>query len=420
MKRNLKLSGEIADIEQRLSNNELGQTIGQLLHLDRPLQDNPIFFTEIRRAKTLTYASLAKLSEAAASDLADTEVAIDDITLANMVGNELVSEEEATEMSLVMDLARLTGDNLNLIKEVKRTSTMEMVSWSRKEWLPLITSLGGTLPPKENPETYTDKILANIELTYPSQILLTRTLASEQTGRVSRLDTLQPLLDKCERLIDGRKPASIDWSKVTIAEPEDLQRDLVALTDFTNTYRHLGIAELINDKEINLDQKKEAIGKRLQLVETFNSHNPSLDLRLVNFISLEEDTLNWQGISTEHRPLVRKQMMAFQRVLSLAGDTQSRQQLLNKGFDSNRSIASQMLSRFIAESGLSENIARRIYNDARKKTDSIIHSVESIRDTISGGFSNIGMADNTGILRNKLYNDLRGSIRRINAICYPL
>ncbi|MCW5203407.1 hypothetical protein VU12_10755 [Desulfobulbus sp. US4] len=206
LKRNPQLTKDTDNLRMKLKDQ--GATIAQLLHLDTPMQDNPIFSANVRRAKILSYSGLAGMPDKAKNYLADGDLTPDEQVLASMVKDNLVTEQQADELLLVLDLARLTGDNLPLIKKINNrsfNSTRDMISWSRNDWLEKINAAGDALPPNEKPETYADNILANIEQTYPSQTLLVRMSTQEQT-------------------------------------------DLDNLTDSANTYRHLKVFHGNNEK----------------------------------------------------------------------------------------------------------------------------------------------------------------------------
>ena len=63
------------EVEQRLSNMPATK-IADLLHLDVPLRENPIFNSEIRTAKIREYAKVAKLDEVTVKKLIDRNVSL--------------------------------------------------------------------------------------------------------------------------------------------------------------------------------------------------------------------------------------------------------------------------------------------------------------------------------------------------------
>ena len=142
----------------------------------------------------------------------------------------------------------------------------------------------------------------------------------------------------------------------------------------TNTYRHLGMANLVNDKTLSLTQKKGALEARLNLLDTFFDDNPDLDLRFVSLTHKSDDQLNWQRVPEEERLPVKKQLMAWQRVLWLGENTASRQLLMRKGYDSAFTIVAKSQSEFIKhlnnpspQLGLAPDNGQRMYDRALQK-----------------------------------------------------
>ena len=364
---------------------------------------------EHRRAKTLEYARLAQLDDDTAGKLAEQDLLPDDIndaTLANMVTEGLLNDQQKTDLQLTLELGKLTGDNFSFVNALKSRgfkSVADFTGWEKTDWQQLIAGDKLPLPPGETAESYAKHILFNVERTYPSQSFFSRLFSPKQTTRLSLLNSLDPLLDKNDRLINGENPAALDWTGVEANQRQAGEQALRELTAFANTYRHLGLAELVNNKALDLDQKRRAIAGRLQLIDTFYQNNPTLDLRLVNFFDKSDGNLNWSNIPAADRPLVKKQLMAYQRVLNLADDTADRQMLLNKGYDSAMVITATTESEFVRTSGLAPGQARMIYAKAQGDTLSVAHSFEAMRDVARGQFKDIALNN----LDPQLINDLR-------------
>ena len=102
--------------------------------------------------------------------------------------------------------------------------------------------------------------------------------------------------------------------------------------------------------------------------------------------------------------MIRKQLMATQRVLDLGDDAETRQRLLSNGFDSANSIITQSQSEFVKKSGMSKDKAKEVYTKATHKATTAAHYAAAIRDVIQGGFSQVAVAN---IKPKNLYNDLK-------------
>ncbi len=402
------LEQETSEIKIRISSIPL-QKISNLLHLDVPTKDNPILYSDIRKARTLSYARLAKLSDKTTVQLMEKNLYLDDADetmLSDLVSKKIINTRQKEDLKLTIDLGRLTDDNMPFIKSLKTseiTSISDMVSWEKDDWQRNITKDNIPLPPGETLDSYAENIALNIEKTYPSHKLMSRLLDPKEIARIDRLDSLNYLLGSHDKLIDGKNPANIDWETITTEKRDELQKDLQDMVAFTNTYRHLDIAEVINDRNCALDKKKEMIKERLQLLDTFCRNNPKFDLRFVNFF--EKNTgLNWQNISEEDRPRVRRQLMAYQRSLNMAEESSDRQMLLGKGYDSQVGIAHKTEAHFIKTSGLQTGKARMIYANALESSLQAAHSYAGMRDALWGNFDDINLANN---ISPELLNDLR-------------
>lgn len=108
--------------------------------------------------------------------------------------------------------------------------------------------------------------------------------------------------------------------------------------------------------------KQQSVAARIALIDTFHKNNPELDLRRVNFFDPHPDSINWSDISQSEQSLVTKQLMAYQRVLTLAPTTADRQVLLQKGYDSALAITANHRTIFEQISGLDPEIAKQIYD----------------------------------------------------------
>lgn len=408
-KKNIELKNEAIEIEMSFANMPQDKRVRDLLHLDVPLRENTIFRPEVNKAKTLEYAKVAKLSDAVTKKLVDKNLNLDDVdetVMTDLIKEGILNDKQKEDLHLVISLAKLTGDNLPFIKALQAEgmkSIAEFVSWEKTDWQKLITDENIPLPPSESVETYAENVLFNIERTYPSQFLFSKLVNPKIATRFNLLDSVNSLLRNSDELIDGEKPTPIDWRGVSAANREKLQKDLQELTTIANTYRHLGIADLVNDKNLDLTQKKNAITARIKQLDIFYKNNPDLDLRTVNLFNTKDGKLNWKNIPTTDQVRVKKQLMAYQRVLRLAEDTTDRQALLSKCCDSAMTIAGKTEDEFVRTSGLAPGKARMTYARAQEYSLVVAHNFETIRDAVWGQFNDISV----GNLSNTLINVFR-------------
>ncbi|HYE56425.1 MAG TPA: Tc toxin subunit A, partial [Chitinophagaceae bacterium] len=138
--------------------------------------------------------------------------------------------------------------------------------------------------------------------------------------------------------------------------------------------------------------------KHTPAVNNFIRNNPDLELAFADFFSetADEDRetkINWTGISAEEKPMVRKQMMAYQRVMDLGDDAGTRSALLEKGFDSAFSIADMSEAEFVKRSGLKKEDAKSVYAKATDKAMMAAHQWAAIWDVAKGGFKDMGVSN---------------------------
>jgi Tc toxin complex TcA C-terminal TcB-binding domain/Neuraminidase-like domain/Salmonella virulence plasmid 28.1kDa A protein/Putative peptidoglycan binding domain len=426
-KKEKDLAKEISEIKTHITNTFTKIKVRDLLYLNVPLQQNPIFANDIQTAKIHEYSKLVNLNTESITKLLEKKLfsdsIVDEMILSDSVKEGIIDDKQKKDLLLTISLGNLTGDNLSLIKAVKThdmKSIADIASWDLSNWQQLITDENIPLHPNETAESYAKNIFFNIQMTFPSQNLLSRiTDPHFISSKVNLVDSLNNLLVNNNKLIDGVNPAIIDWKGIGAENREKLQKDLQDITAFCNTYRRLGIVDLINDKEMDISAKKNMISDRIQLINTFYKNNPDVDLRYINFFTKKEHAedndsngmnsitkkLNWEGISNTDQPIVRKQLMAYQRILNLTEDTDDKQRLLSKGFDSAMTISNETAHEFVKTSGLEVGKARMIYAKAQEYSLSVAHSFHTIHDSIRGQFKDIAMANLDSSL---LVNDLRG------------
>ena len=174
--------------------------------------------------------------------------------------------------------------------------------------------------------------------------------------------------------------------------------------------------------DLPVEQKKKIIIDRIKLLDIFYSNNSDIDLRLTDFFEGENKDkkngerkwmLNWNGIPDTERQLVKKQLMAYQRILNLGEGTADRELLLSKGYDSAIKVARKNELEFVRSSGLSEGKSSMVYAKAKNGALMAAHYYQAIHDAINGGFNDVFMSNISPGLINDLmkingFDDLFG------------
>lgn len=334
--------------------------------------------------------------------------------------NELVKEKILTDtqkddLLLTSKLSLLTGENFDLIRAVKTDKTnspFDFIDWEKSDWLKVIKDKEVTLPDGEDsPESYAENIRETVEKSFPTHYFLHRTINNAPTNDLIKLSkSLEPLLKNNVKLFTGEaldidSLTSKEWKGIDTDKQNQIKKDFTKLMPIVNTYRHLGIGEII-DKENTVEKKETEISKRLSAFNTFYTNNPNINLELTNFsVDLnikKEDGLEWKGIDVEMRPLIQKQMAAFQRAHILGETHEIADKLLKGGYDAASIITSMSEEDFIKNSGLGIEKGRRVYERANNLAIGASHYFEAIRDGIKGKFKDITVAN-----QHPLVNDLR-------------
>jgi hypothetical protein len=406
-RRNRDLAEEAFAVQERLAG--LPPTpVASVLSLDAPLRENPIFADDVRRVLALEFARLARAGDRVAQALAERSAALaypDDSLLDELVAEGALTEAQRRALRLVVELAKLTADNLPLVSALQATgadSVAAFAAWEREDWLQRIVGRQVPLPRGETAESYAEILRSNVERTFPTQALAGRLTGPKALVPVQLLDSLEAVLQANGRLIDGGAPAPIDWDGVGPAEREPLRQGLADLTALANTYRHLGVADLVNDKGLSLAARKQAVSGRIALLDTLFAQNPELDLRRAD-LSAASTALLWGSIPAAERPLVRKQLMAYQRTLSLTDEADVGRALLRAGYDSALAIAETSEDEFIAVSGLDIGTGHSVREGARLRYQQTGQAYGAITNVVQDATRNAGMVS----IGPDLINDLR-------------
>jgi hypothetical protein len=377
-KKDKTLAKEIRAVEKIFEKTPV-VSIGNLLNLGLPLKDHPVVAKDFRREKALAFAKIINLSDDLAVKLAEKDLVLEDANDADLealVREKILTSEQKKDLLLTIDLSRLSGENIALIKALKTNKLKSMedfVSWNKSDWAKLIKDHDIPLPKGEDSiDSYAENLRENIEKTFPTQHFLKRIIKNNYDSEIRALNSVSPLVKHNEMIIDGASidSSKIDWTDINSTDKETIEKDLDLLLAFSNSYGKLGIADIVNDKQMSLDQKNATITLRLSALDTFYKNNPHIDLRLIDF--LKKDTaINWNGIQESERPMVRKQMMAYQRTLTLSPDYETSQKLLAKGLDSAMVIASMPEDEFRKAGGLDLEKSRNIYLKAQENSIAI-------------------------------------------------
>jgi len=403
----------------RFMNGQLDDdTVTEVLYLDLPLQDNPIFLEDLRIARLTTYTNAAQLDQATQKKLLDQNIdpaTLDDALLDELVTNKDLTTDQRNKLDLVLQLANLTGNNPPLITALltqKITGISQLISMERADWEKLLTGNKIIFPPGETIDTYTETIYHNIETAYPSQRLFVRLTNPSTLSDVNLLTTLNPQFQSGNiQIINGElsvttpavNPVTPITNTINIDYPINQPSDLQKLVEFSNTYRPLQLDIIINDKTLNAEDKIARINNRTKLLGTFLKNNPAIDIRYTDLFS-DPDGLNWTDISTTDKPLLRKQLLSAQRMMTLADNTDDRHALLKKGLDSAASVTALSETEFGETMGFDPVKAQTLHQQSLHTAQTAAHYFQAVHDTLNGNFKDRAISNIDPSIVNDLKN----------------
>jgi len=399
----------IKDIQSSIEKTLRG-TVNDILQWDVPIKENLIVGKELRKIQSRELGKIAGLQANKIEQLAESDIVLGDVnntSLYSLVQDGTLTDAEEEGLLLTTDLARLTGDNyvlVNALKDLEINKLEDLVTWEKNDWELFISKNKIPVPEIEDSvKSYAENIHRNIERTFSSQYFTSRKVKEKYDEELVLLDTVEKLRLKNDIILHGTvvKPEALDWKGIDESSRKQMEVDLANLSTFANTYRRLGITEIINDQQLDQSHKQTAIENRLNALMKFVSNNPDMDIYHTDLLG-KNNGLNWQDIGEDDQKPVKAQMLAYQRVLTLTDDYDTTDKLLASGFDSAMAVASISEESFVQTSGLTYEASRSAYVKAKEKAMMTSHYFEAVRDVMSASSDSRAMAN-----QSSLVNDLK-------------
>jgi hypothetical protein len=205
-----------------------GRTVADVLGLGTPLIDNPVMHEYVTRGLVAKLAHLAGLSDVATQAVTQHNAALvnsSTATLDALVQQGRLTKQEQASLTTNLELAKLTHDNLVLIRALLAagvTSPLSLVGWTADQWQQLITGQQIPVPPGDTPDSYTQVIVHNLETTYPAHALA----AHSGDDYLTTLLTRNPGLDVRAADLAGGVTAQLDWSGIPAQARDGVEQDL--------------------------------------------------------------------------------------------------------------------------------------------------------------------------------------------------
>ena len=202
--------------------------VADVLGLDTPVIDNPAMHTDVTHGLVVEFARLAGLGDVATQAVTQHSEALVNTsaaTLAALVQQGRLTTAEQTSLATILDLAKLTDDNLVLIRALLATSVtspLSLVGWTVDHWQQLISAQQMPVPPGDTATSYAETIVHNLETTYPAHALA----AHGADGHLATLLAKNPHLDVRSADLVGGAAAQFDWSGIPVPDRPKVENEL--------------------------------------------------------------------------------------------------------------------------------------------------------------------------------------------------
>ena len=320
------------------SSNE-NTTVEEILQLEKPIKEHPIFIQLIKKVKNHVLIDLATDDKDLTSQLLELNINWEKIIesdFENLIEEGTITEDQKEQLQHTLNLGKITGDNLSLIQHIIKNDSIseikDFVKWEKKDWRDLLEKVENETPNNETLDEYIDNLVGVVETNYPTDFFITR-LVVEKGEVEAEVNFTDKLLSNNPNLFSQKE---INWEGIDTVEREQIEPSFKKLIKVVNQYNYLGIGEILNS-DFSPKQKEEKVEETLQLIQTFYDDNPRMNLLATDFIKNpngKETKLIWKRIPQESRTKVQRQMLAFQRVRSVASNFEASSKLLQNNLDS--------------------------------------------------------------------------------------
>jgi len=278
--------------------------------------------------------------------------------------DELGDDNAIKSVQRTLQAGVLTYNHLPVLKQVQQQIQGESVKvlavWSEGDWLAVIdrvSTIGEPLPTGfKNAEEFARAIVAKVDALMPTQSLLAKANKIAETSEIKPQSSLFKL------------------------------------------YANLDLESILGEPGLDEDAQKKAVQAKIGQFNRLFHINPELDLRNADLIRGQMLSkgktidLQWGGIPTKDQAPILKQARAFQRVLPLAKDTDTRLKLLSSGFDSSYKVATVSSQRLAVQAQVSFEVAEQVRTRAYAQVtanETVRHGLASVLFSIPMSVNNV-------------------------------
>ena len=387
-----KLVVETPELEETLSGleNQFSEkeTIAGVLHLDKPVSENPFLRTATRKTAFYNIAKSAELTDEKAIKLSDllllNQGNIDQM-LSSAKSKKLISSNNIPALRVALFADRFTQhdevftkailENTQIIKSATDVKPLRgLALLEEKEWNQLFKANSKWKDSFSSKSAYQDSLKKRIETAYSSDTVLHQmSLQDEKQLKVELKDAKSLLREGLSfDQWKNRKPENETFSMASKTE----QEQWLKLRKTANRYALMGISEKLVDSNVSDTEKLKELKSAAGLITTFYNQNPDIDFQLVDFLRDEsrngnQKPINWSKIPPEKQKPLRNQLMAYQRILQLTPNGQEAIVLLESGYGAAQEIADTTETILMEQTGFNAEQTRRIYQMANSGTQAV-------------------------------------------------
>jgi hypothetical protein len=398
------------------------ETLKETNHVESPgrVRERARALGELAGLDEDTAAAVARRTFGAASaDAPWTALVEDEVLEGDTVDNVRLTFELAEIGDQNVDFADVltSGDSTVIDRPIH--SARDLAAFDENDWTSILEEHDIPLPEGQTQERYVQKIAWNVERRFPTSVFAHRILLRDRSGLPDHLEQIQALLESNDGVF-----TRLTSPRTNLEEVDTDDKDLQAVLRLARRYMHLGVPDVLDASERDMDAKVQEIERRVAAVDTFFESNPDLDLRTADLVGLiaPDDTESEAGgagpdygdIDASLRPNVQRQLMAYQRAMAIAPNANVATTLIDAGFSSAYDIAGRSLSAFSERLNLPPVQAAAMHTQALFDLDHTNFVAGSLVALLPGIFTNTNVDTIDEDLANRLreldsYETLFGS-----------
>jgi hypothetical protein len=164
-----------------------------------------------------------------------------------------------------------------------------------------------------------------------------------------------------------------------------------ALEALGNRYRYLGVPEILTSEALSGEERLTQVENAIAHLAAFYQNNPQAELRTARFFGTEErrTPFVWEGIPEPARGAVQKQLMAYQRVLSLTPSFETANTLLGLGINSANDVVNTDSNVITGYPEVTPNDWQEAVSNAHNVLEQVSHTYANAVDLHWGNYYNI-------------------------------